>query len=516
MTLKRLIALLIIIASLLSLFSCVPPEIIGPSGSGGGSSGGGEDYTPPVMNDDPTDDFTVTLRVNGEAYSPRMEMYAIWTDGFSAFRAKFDKTGVARIDGLDGDYRVRLSDVPNEYTYDPNTNITTNDNRNITVELYTLTTLTGTGTNSYDGHTIGNTGVYTAELKSADEGIFFMFSPKENGIYTIESWADVTADNVNPYCDVYIGTFAWNAYQRTIDDGGTAGTYTTNFKHNVTLSEDMVGNNYIFAVKADSRTNTYPVTVTFAVKRDGKFDRVEATASGGLALPNYDFTGFDKSRHEYGDDYLLVNPETPLGNKTYLFDEGRFKVWERSDGGDGFYHYYDEAAYPETDGYGPILYAYITEPTRFIDIAFSKIEYNGKNMINNALATGKYNYKVLIEGYQYLTTKGNITLNGSDTPYFCEFECPCHVNNTSGKGYACVATRNEDGQLVKCENCNAGCTPCPEELYDPVALFVTDEYGVTTEILNERFASLDLKGGVPKSFVWNGEKRFRFNILRTW
>jgi hypothetical protein len=267
----------------------------------------------------------------------------------------------------------------------------------------------------------------------------------------------------------------------------------------------MVGNNYIFAVKADSRNNVYPITVTFAVKRDGRFDREDPYGEGGgYALPTYDFTGFDKSKHEYGDDYVIKNPEYLLKGNTYVFDERRFKVWEKSDGGDGFYHVFDEVKYAETDGYGPILYAYITKNTRFIDRPFSKIEYSGKNLINSALTVNRKNYKVLIEGYQYLTEKGNITANNVDVAYFCEYSCPCHGAGATS-GYACVATRDGDGQLIKCSGCNAGCEPCPEELFDYVALFAKDEHGNDVEILDPAAASVKMKGGRLETITYNGK-----------
>ena len=130
MKIKKIIALFLLLSTLFSLFSCTAGELIDPSGGSSGPSDnedGGEEDTPPEMNDDPTDDFTVTLFRDGQPYSPRIEMSAIWTDGFSTFSSRFDNSGVARIDGLDGDYRVRLSAVPNELTYDPNSNIATND-----------------------------------------------------------------------------------------------------------------------------------------------------------------------------------------------------------------------------------------------------------------------------------------------------------------------------------------------------------------------------------------------------
>jgi len=140
------------------------------------------------MNDDPTDDFTVTLTANGEPYTPRMEMFAYWSDGFSVHTAKFDEGGVARIDGLDGDYRVTLSAIPNEYTYDPNSNIATNDDRNIVIALYTLNILTGGGTGIYDCYNFSKTGVYSAVVDSPEDAIYFQYAPDRSGTYTIESW----------------------------------------------------------------------------------------------------------------------------------------------------------------------------------------------------------------------------------------------------------------------------------------------------------------------------------------
>ena len=468
---KKLLAILLILSSVLSLAAC-SGEYVGPSGGGGGRGDeGGEEYVPPVMNDDPTDDFTVTLLADGKPYSPRTEMLARFSDGFSVFISKFDSSGIARIDGLDGDYKVTLTEVPNEYTYDPNSNFITNDDRNIVIELHTLNILTGSGAGSMNGHPISNTGVYAATLSGPDSAIFFMYSPSENGIYTIESWADTEADNVNPYMDVYIGSFAWNQYQRTIDDGGKMGSYTINFVHTVKLTEDQVGNNYIFAVKADSKNNEYPVTVTFAIKRDGGFEYPsgEGTNNGGFAIPTHDFSDFVKSEHEYDPDrYVIANPEYQYkdGSNTYVFDERRFKLWEKNDGGDDFYHVFDEEKYPETDGFGPILYAYITEGSRFLERPFSRIEYNGNTYepLNSALTAGGLNYKAFIEGYTALSTLRDIDNDGDyDYSYFCVGECTCHSTDTD-IGWACVATRDADGNLVKCADCNKNCRECPPEL----------------------------------------------------
>ena len=462
---KKILALVLVFSALLSIVAC-SGEYVTPSGGGPnkneGSSG---EYTPPEMNDDPTDDFTVTLLADGQPYFPRMEMFALWSDGYSVYTSKFNSEGVARVDGLDGDYRVTLSAVPNEYTYDPNSNIATNDNRNVVLELHTLNVLTGSGTGSMSGHPISKTGVYSATLDGPDSAIYFMYTPTQNGVYSIESWVDTEADSINPYIDIYIGSFAWNQYQRTINDGGSIGSYTVNFVHTVKLTEDQVNNNYIFAVKADSKNNKYPITVTFAIKRDGDFDYPEGTvlSNGGLAIPTHDFSDFVKADHEYGEEYRIAVPEYLFSQSSnvYVFDERLYKVWEKNDGGDGFYHLYDKEKYSETDGYGPILYAYITENTRFVERAFNRIEYKGDTSepLNNALTAGGYNYKVLIEGYTALSTLGSI----KDGTYFCVPDCTCHSASTD-TGWACIGTYDSEGKLIKCADCDNNCRPCPPEL----------------------------------------------------
>ena len=203
----------------------------------------------------------------------------------------------------------------------------------------------------------------------------------------------------------------------------------------------------------------------FAIKRDGGFEYPEGSHKiRELAIPEHDFSDFDKQEHEYAkSEYTIVGAEYKFEGKanTYVFDERRFKIWEKNDGGDDFYHLYDPEKYAETDGYGPILYAYITERSRFIDRPFNRIEYNGNSSesLNAALSVGDYNYKVFIEGYKHLSTLGSV----NDETYFCVSECPCH--STSVKtDWACVAVRDGEGKLIKCDRCHKDCRPCPPEL----------------------------------------------------
>lgn len=462
---KRILSLLLIALTLFSLTACTGEYQFGIN-TNNGSSGtntdtstdtstdtGSDGYIPPAMNDDPTDDFVVTLKADGAPYSPRMDMYAYWNDGNSIKIAKFDKNGIAKIDGLDGDYKVTLSDVPNEYTYNPNGNVATNDNRRIEINLYTLNRLAGGGTGIYDCYEFKKAGVYCATIDGPDDAIFFQYAPEGMGTYSIESWCDTTADYINPYVDVYYGNIAWKAYEKTIDDGGPVGSYTINFIHEVGIAAENISAGgqatYTFAIKADVKNDKYPVVITFAVKRNGDFELPDYSGSlgnpnKGMVAPTYDFTNYNKEDHNYSNDYVIKTPEYQYNDTTtYVFDEKTVKLWEKSDGGDDFYHIYDEEKYASNDGYGPILYAYITVATRFIDKAFTEIEYDYKgDILYNNLGA----YKHLIEG---------VTRTGKPGHYYCISECKCHTD----KNVAWACTKG-------CTTCSSTCTPCKPELIE--------------------------------------------------
>ena len=83
---KKIIAALLVLCAIFSLFSCdeyIDGVISRPSGGAG--SGGGANQPP--MNNDPTDDFTVTVYADGQPYKPRMDMEVYWSDGFSIHTA---------------------------------------------------------------------------------------------------------------------------------------------------------------------------------------------------------------------------------------------------------------------------------------------------------------------------------------------------------------------------------------------------------------------------------------------
>ena len=476
--LKCIIMLALILVLSASLLSCGEY-----SAAVGGGEGGGGAAVQPDLDNDPANDFTVSLRCNGQAFKPETAVNVYWNDGYSINIAPIGEDGIARIDGLDGDYKVTLSQAPSGYAYNPNGYVATNDDRNIVIDLYDLNVIIGQGDSLYSCFSFDTTGVYSVTVTDPEAAVYFEFAPQKSGTYTIESWVDVVDDNTNPICIAYKGGSHYKFDPKRIDDGGVSGSYTRNFVHTVEIADEMISSGgsqtFTFAVTAETKNNSYPVTVTFAVKRDGGFDLEHADKS--IVLPTHDFSAFDFTAFEALAGGNLVGAETVIpGTDGYLmFNEDNYKVWKVSDGGDGVYHVYDPVKYAETGGYGPILVAYVTAPCRFLDRSFTTIEDVG----NKALTVGgTENYKLFIEGYAAMADKG----------YFCNALCTCH---TDGSDKVCY-----DG----CENCHSGCNPCPDS-YRAVIPYAhrTNSDGVAP--VTEELAEFLQKFAISQRYFADGE-----------
>lgn len=429
---KCIIMLILAIVLSTALFSCGEY-----SNAVGGGEGGGGAAVQPDLDNDPANDFTVSLRCNGQAFKPETAVNVYWNDGYSINIAPIGEDGIARIDGLDGDYKVTLSQAPSGYAYNPNGYVATNDDKHVVIDLYDLNVIMGQGESLYSCFSFDKTGVYSVTVTDPTKAVYFEFAPQKSGTYTIESWVDVVDDNTNPICIAYKGGSHYKFDPKEIDDGGVSGSYTRNFVHTVEIADEMISSGgsqtFTFAVTAETKNNAYPVTVTFAVKRDGGFDIEHMDKS--FILPTHDFSDFDFAAFEALAGGNLVGAETVIpGTDGYLmFNEDNYKV-----GKDGVYHVYDPIKYADTDGYGPILVAYITEACRFVDRSFTTIEDVG----NNALTVdGTDNYKLFIEGYESMADKG----------YFCSTQCPCHQDGSMKVCYE------------SCTTCDNLCNPCPDE-----------------------------------------------------
>ncbi len=462
---KRLIALLMMLCLVLSAVSCgerIPPVDTGDPKPPADDTGDVSDPSKPDGDDD-EDAFTVTVMFGGSVYIPEKvaddskALKVRFTDGMSYHTVNVGENGTASIKGLDGDYTVTLLNLPDGYTYNPNIYKISNDDKNITVELLRLVKNYGSGTSSYNTIKITKTGVYRADIKKAGQVVYFEFVPKKAGSYCIESLMDVSAEMFNPMVDIYRGgSVGFNIFIERRDGGGIEGNYTKNFKYVLDIDEVFLGNGYVFGIYVEGKDAVYPTTVDFEVSYTGKYE--EDWVSSNIMIPDFipsnlnyfDFTTYnmlgsldealltdaEKNNASYKwykayKEYLLSNRQT-FGDSYIdaairiegkrVFDEDYYRL----NPDDGYYHVYDEVKYAEHGGWGPILYADITNPTIFIADPFSTVEYNGNKALT--VSEGTENYKLFIEGKYELTLP-----HGDSGPYFCNSDCECYKKYKTAK-----------------------------------------------------------------------------------
>lgn len=306
--------------------------------------------------------FKVDLVSEGKPFVPSNEIFAKWTgeDG-SIYSAKIDENGHAEIADLDGDFHVTLSSVPNGYTYDPNGYMVSNNNRDVQIEMLKITRTSGRGSDLYEPITLHRLGTYRATLTSRGQIIYYMYEPMESGKYSIESWVDVSANETNPIIDVYNGSMAYKHFSHRQDDGGASGSFTKNFRMELALTTDMIGNSWTFGLYIETRNSEYPVTVDFTIKYEGEFIRDETLYD--IVPANGPFwdgsTPAGSERYIYKDTNGLLD-----GKKVKLYK------WEDKNGngikdegeGDDFYHLYNA----EEDEYGAILFAKINQDSEVL------------------------------------------------------------------------------------------------------------------------------------------------------
>ena len=348
-----------------------------------GGNQGGTGTTPPGGEGEEGElIFTVTLYSEGKRFSPNVTFYAQWTseDRSEIINAPFNKLGVAQTNELDGEYRVTLSGLPDDYTYDPNGIYVDNEHRDVNIELLPIIKTKNNGTNYYgDCIEVEKLGTYRHRFKARDEKVWFRYHPTAQGKYVIESWVDITENELNPVMIWYNGTTQYvnmDYPAGTFDDGGTSSTFSKNFRFQLELSGNMIGNVWIFQLYVDCK-GEYPVDVAFTIKLIGDY--------GGSAEEKYEPVIPQ-------GPYLNINPS---GKWTYNYrnngmklDSNRFKL----NADDGFYHLYDEVTYASSDGWGPVLFAKITKDCEVMNYSENNTDQGG---FTNPLVRLKF------DGYDY-------------------------------------------------------------------------------------------------------------------
>ena len=384
--------LLLVTSFALSVAGCgsYNPPIIpdNPYEDGGNSSSGGGTTTKPGEEEEQLV-FTVTLYSEGKRFSPSFTFYAQWTseDKTEIVNAPFNALGVAQTKGLDGEYRVTLSGLPDDYTYDPNGNYVDNDNRDINIDLLPIIKTRNKGTDYYsDCIELSKLGTYRYTFTSRDEMPWFRYYPTAQGKYVIESWVDIYENEINPVMIHYSGSTQYinlNYPAGTYDDGGTSSTYTKNFRFELELASNMVGNVWAFRLYADCK-GEYPINVDFTIKLIGDYsgpeDVYEVVAAQGPFLKT-----------------------DPAGTWTYnyadngkVLDSSRFKLNK-----DGFYYLYDEEKYSLNGGWGPMLFAKLNKDCEAMNYSEDSVDQGGfsNELIYYRLRFGVKDYMAFMSKY---------------------------------------------------------------------------------------------------------------------
>ena len=428
--------------------------------------------------------FTVTLKLNGDpikenmafyAMFLNMEIYAQWNDGYSCVIAPFDAEGVAKAAGLDGSYSVTLSDVPDDYIYDVNIYQATNDERQIVIDLYRLydaeaeSYAEGTGVYYPYVKEFSYEGVYEIQIDSPDDVVYCRFMPGRNGVYAIESWESTIDDKINPKVDIWNGSVAAAWFNYTLEDGGSVSKsgYTTNFKYEISVDESELGNVFIFGLRATAKDGVYPIKVKVAIRRIGSLeDRYYREMVLTEEVVRQASSGVGQMLKVGSDNY-----------GRFLYDTTLCRLWPTAEGGDGFYHLYDETLYASTGGWGPTLYANVGQ-------------FSTKESLTIKVSNKFLDYRMFMRGFESLAEYRVVDTDaltgdkiwGSE---LCSGLCTCKHNTLdsssepSGKVtlYACVegcetcfeqcinVSPNHWGAVGYCEGMNAdGYYPVTEEI----------------------------------------------------
>ncbi|MCH5148993.1 MAG: hypothetical protein J1G05_06540 [Clostridiales bacterium] len=327
---------------------------------------------PGVTDKDDAIVYKVTLIYNNEPFRPMEDMYAQWTGDDGVHNAKFNVFGIAEIKGLDGDYKVTLSNVPAGYTYDPNNHYADNDHPELMLEILKLNTLNSSASAGRDtDHPIivKQLGTYRAKF-SKNQTIYFWYSPLAAGNYSVESWVDVVANEVNPHLDKYISNSGgYVAFDEGVDGGGSYSSFSKNFRMEISISADQIvatdptlgpmqGNGWLFGIYIDVVNDfLFPYDVDFTIKFESEYIETEPVYE--LVEPKGPFAT---------DEWWAENPSG--STLQYVFeDTGKILTSSHPLGeiklnpADGFYHFYNV----QTQEYGKVVYAMIANDNPFLE-----------------------------------------------------------------------------------------------------------------------------------------------------
>lgn len=403
--------LIILLTAVISLFfsGCVTSYT--PPGDGGSGSGSGEN---PGGNPGDETPFTVSLETDGTPYFPETPMSAQWYNGESLVSAEFEN-GVATAYGLDGNYRVTLTDIPEGYAYDANAAeyTATNRKKDVTIKLEKLQSpMMGDGTGWYNkAFDLTQTGYYKFSFSSLGQSIYCRFSP-DSGTYSIESVCDTLENAINPRFEYYGQNRAYTPSRpySTEDKGGASGKFTKNFKYQVSIDGDCVN----FVIKCNVSLPEFPVDVYVRINFTESYSRNPVYE---MKIPEqiYDGDGEVKVSPAPEGSYIKCGQEE--GNVNHILDGSKFELGE-----DGYYHFKDENGNLTSS----IVYM---ELTHFLQVNIQEGDDGQLYDVPTNVKVGQYDYTYFLKGWD-----GIVKIYGSVS------EVPVKYRHLEGgKGYTATA-----------------------------------------------------------------------------
>lgn len=372
----------------------------GLSGPSGNTPGGDNPDNPdPDDPDDPDDpvnpgqtgyEFSVTLVTSDGSPFPvksDMDIKAAWSGVNNESHSEpFGADGTAKAKGLDGTYLVSLTNVPDNYTYDPNVDslIVNNYRRDVTITLVSITnTKIGRKITNFtqdafkDRYNIRATGTYRAVINKEGDSVAYLFNPSQQGKYIVQSWVNARENEVNPIMDVYYPSqdqYINDGTRTRYSTGGKSNSFTKNFLWDgYERASGVSGTAWLNVYCEVKEAHPYPVYIDFTVVKLGEAsdEWVNVEAKGRF---NEDKTLPFNGAPEYKHTIYEGEPNKMLdGSKVRLNwnDTNNNGVWDETDGGDGYYHVVLPEAI-QTDGtidwaQCPVLYVAISTQSEVID-----------------------------------------------------------------------------------------------------------------------------------------------------
>lgn len=314
-------------------------------------------------------------------------------DGEKQDSSKVDSFGESASE-LGGDnYYVQVDNIPDGYTYNPNTTTIDKDNNELEITVHEIRKWAGKGNgtkyqealkdengeyildeNGY-GQFVGgplemdDLGIYEVNiteevLSSAEPYLYIALDAPWAGDFTIESWYDYTITSpdieFDPRIEYMGANFAYIVNVLDKDDNSGEGK---NFKIDRSVQPSLVGNAC-------------------------QYFRVTANKPGKFCIS---LTGIKSDiQEEIPDTFIPAEREHEFGNE--IWETGKLTSI-RMDGehmavfnyNDGFYHL-DRPT-------GPVIYARLSQPCEFLDLAINAIQGQGNRYLSVPIDLEKNLYK---------------------------------------------------------------------------------------------------------------------------